>query len=80
MSTLICGFPGGAMLKNPPASAGDKGDMGLNPRSEISPGEGNGNLFQYSCQQNAVDRQAWRLHSIGLQNLHSIGLQRVRHN
>ena len=37
------GFPGGPLVKNPPANAGDKG---LIPGSGRSPGEGNGNSFQ----------------------------------
>ena len=37
------GFPGGAVEKNPPANAGDTGDVGLVPGSERSPGVGNGN-------------------------------------
>ena len=36
------GFPGGSVVKNPPANAGD---TGLIPGSERSPGEGNGNPF-----------------------------------
>ena len=32
------------MVKNPPANAGDAGDMGLIPGLERSPGEGNGDL------------------------------------
>ena len=50
------GFPGGSVVKNPPAKAGDVGsifDLGR------SPGEGNGNLLQYSCLGNPVDRGAW---------------------
>ena len=31
------------MVKNPPANAGDAGDMSLIPGSEGSPGGGNGN-------------------------------------
>ena len=27
---------------------------------EDSPGEGNGNPFQYSCLENSMDREAWR--------------------
>ena len=27
---------------------------------EDSPGEGNGNLLQYSCLENSMDRGAWR--------------------
>ena len=50
-------FPGGSVVKNPPANAGD---MGLIPGSRRSPGEGNGNPFQYSCLGNPVDRGAWR--------------------
>ena len=33
--------------------------MGLIPGSGRSPGGGNGNPFQYSCQENPVDRGAW---------------------
>jgi len=35
------GFPGGLMVKSPPA--GDSGDTGLIHESGRSPGEGNGN-------------------------------------
>jgi len=31
----------------------------LIPGSGISPGEGNGNLFQSSCLGNSMDRGAW---------------------
>ena len=46
------GFLGSAVVKNPPASAGDAGDMGSIPRSEISPEGGNGSPLQYSCLGN----------------------------
>ena len=46
---LYWGFPGGSVLKNPPASAGDAGDMGLIPGLERSPQEKQGNPLQYSC-------------------------------
>ena len=49
------GFPGGSVVKNPPANAGD---MGLIPGWEKSPGEGNGNPLQYSCLENPMDRGA----------------------
>ena len=45
--------------KNPPANARDIRDMGFIPGSGRSPGEGNGNPFQYSCLKNATDRGAW---------------------
>ena len=47
------------MVKNLPASAGDARDEGLISGSERSPGGGNGNLFQYSCLENSMDRGAW---------------------
>ena len=49
------GFPGGAVVKNPPANAED---AGLNPGSGRSPGGGHGNPFQYSCLGNPIDRGA----------------------
>ena len=36
------GFPGPQVVKNPPANAGDAGDMGSIPRLGRSPGEANG--------------------------------------
>ena len=35
-------------------------NMGLIPGLERSPGEGNGNILQYSCLGNPTDRGAWR--------------------
>ena len=46
------------MVKNPPANAGDTRDAGLNPGLKRSPGGGNGNPFQYSYQDNPMDRGA----------------------
>ena len=53
---LHAGFPGGSALENPPAGIGDAGSI---PGSGRSPGEGNGNLLQYSCLGNPRDRGAW---------------------
>ena len=50
------GFPGGSMVKNPPASAED---AGLISGAGRSPGEGNGNSPQYPCLGNPMDRGAW---------------------
>ena len=41
-------------------SACNAGDLGLIPGWGRSPGEGNGNLLQYSCLENPMDRGAWR--------------------
>ena len=48
------------MVKNPPANAGDIREMGSIPGLGRSPGERNGNLLQYSCLDNSMDRGAWR--------------------
>ena len=50
------GFPGGSVVKNPPAHAGDPGSI---PGSGRSPGEGNGNPLQHFCLENPMDRGAW---------------------
>ena len=50
------GFPGGAVLKNLPASAGDTRDVGSISGLRSSPGVGNGNPLQYFY--------AWRIHSM----------------
>ena len=47
------GLPGGPVLKNPPANAGDVGSI---PGLGRSHGEGNGNPLQYSCLRNPMDR------------------------
>ena len=63
------GFPGGSVVKNLPANAGDEGSI---PGLRRSPGEGNGNPFQYSCLENPVDRGAWQA------TVHRVS--RVRHD
>ena len=45
--------------KESACSAGDTGDVGLIPGWGRFPGGGNGNLLQYSCLENSVDRGAW---------------------
>ena len=47
------------MVKNPLTNAGDVKDSGPIPGSGRSPGGGHGNLLQYSCLENPVDREAW---------------------
>ena len=46
------------MVKNLPANAGDADSI---PGWGRSPGEGNGNLLQYSCLENSMDRGAWQI-------------------
>ena len=52
------GFPGGSVVKNLPANAGDTGFV---PGSGRSSGEGNSNPRQYSCLENSMDRGAWQV-------------------
>ena len=47
------------VVKNPPANAGDLRDDSSIPGSGRSPEGGNGNLLQYSCLENPMDRGAW---------------------
>ena len=72
MSRTCLGFPGGTVVKNLPANAGDARDTGSTPGSGRSPGVGNGNPLQYSCLGNFMDRGAWQATVKGS--------QRVRHN
>ena len=61
------------MVKNLPANAGDTGSISGSGRSL---GVGKGNLLQYSCLENPMDRikqQGWRL-----QDLQASVLQEVR--
>ena len=51
-------FPGGSVVKNPPADARDAEDMGSNSESGRSPRGGNGYSLQYSCLENPMDRGA----------------------
>ena len=51
------GFPHSSVGKESSCKAGD---LGLIPGSGRSSGEGNGNLLQYSCLENPVDRGAWQ--------------------
>ena len=53
----IRGFPGGSVVKNPPANAGVAGSI---PGLGRSPGGGNGNQIQYFCQVNVLNRRAWQ--------------------
>ena len=64
MYTPMWGFPGGSVVKNLPANAGD---TALIPGLGRSPGGGNDYPLQYSCLENPVDRGAGGLQSMGSQ-------------
>ena len=52
---LYTASPVAQLVKNPAANAGDTRDMGSISGSGRSPGEGNGDLCQYSCLENPTD-------------------------
>ena len=54
-NTAELSYPGGSVVKNLTANAGDLGSI---PGSGRSPGEGNGKPLQYSCMKNSMDRGA----------------------
>ena len=51
------GFPGTSDGKESACNVGDSGSV---PGYRRSLGEGNGNLLQYSCLENPMDRGAWQ--------------------
>ena len=64
------------MVKNSPANAGDAGDIGSIPGSGRYPGGGNGNLLQYSCLENSINKGAcWAMIRGG-----EVGSQKVEHD
>ena len=52
------GFSGGSVVKNSSAMQETR-EVSSIPGSVGSPGGGNGNLLQYSCLENSMDRGAW---------------------
>ena len=66
-------FPGGTVVKNPPASAGDGWDIGSVPGLGRSPGGAHGNPLQCSCLKKSHGQRSLVGYSPG-------GSQRVRHD
>ena len=64
-SSLSMDFPGGSVVKNLPANAGDTSSI---PGSGRPPGGGTGNPLHYPCLENSVDRGAWQATSVGSQS------------
>ena len=56
------GFPGGSVVKSPPANAGDTDSV---PGSGRSPGGGNGNMLQCSCLRIPWTEEPGRQQSMG---------------
>ena len=55
--TLNLGFPGGSDSKDSACNSRDPGSI---PGFGRSPGEGHGNLLQYFCLENSIDRRSWQ--------------------
>ena len=53
LSNAKLGFPGGSVVKNPPATTEDEVDTGSIPGLGRSPGRENDSSSQYSCLENA---------------------------
>ena len=56
-------FPGGSESRESACNVGDPGSI---PGLGRSPGEGNGNLLQYSCLANSMDRGTWWATVLGI--------------
>ena len=59
ITTHVGSFPGGTVVKNLPANAGDIRDAGLISGSGRFPGEWNGNPLQYSYLDDPMAKGAW---------------------
>ena len=68
----LLGFPGGSVVKNLPASAGDTRVVGSIPGSGRSPRERNGHLLQYSSLENPCTEEPGGLWSMGSQRVRNI--------
>ena len=66
---VFLGFPGSSDGKESDCNAGDLDSI---PGLGRSPGGEHDNSLQYSCLENSMDREAWRLQSMKS--------QRVRHD
>ena len=60
---IALGFPHSSVGKEYICNAGDLGSI---PGLGRSPGEGNGNLLQYSCLENSMDGGAWQATDHGI--------------
>ena len=68
MLCLQLKFPGNLMTSGGKASACNARDLASIPGSVISPGEGNGNPFQYSWLENPMEREDWQVTVHGAAN------------
>ena len=70
---VFLAFPSGSDGKENACNAGDLRDTGLIPGSGRSSGKGHGNLLQYSCLENSMDRRTWHATVHGVAESHMTG-------
>ena len=71
-------FPGGSVVKNPPATTGD---AGLTPGSGRAPRGGNGKALLYSCLENPLGTGAWQRQSMEAQRVsHNLATELQQHH
>ena len=70
------GFPGGSVVKNLPANAGDVDSI---PELGRAPGERNGYPLQHSCLEDPIDRGAWRATVHGVAKTQTILSDEITH-
>ena len=57
----MIGFPGSAVVKNPPTNGGDTRDVGSISGLGRLPRRENGNPVQYSYLENPTNREVWQV-------------------
>ena len=73
MISLDEGFPGGTSGKEPTCQCRTCGRRRVQSLGqEDSPGVGNGNLLQYSCLENSMDRGAWPTEQLSTRKMRSL--------
>ena len=68
------GFPGGTVVKNPPADAGDTGDLGSVPGSGRSPGVGDGTHSRILAWRISQAEEPGGLQSVGSQSREQLSM------
>ena len=65
------------MVKNPPTKAGDVRDSGSIPGWGKSSGGGRDSVFQYTCLENPMDREACRATVHGVAKSYKVATEAI---
>ena len=60
LTSMLSRLSSCTMVEDPSTNAGDTRNAGSIPGLGRNSGAGNGNLLQYSCLENSMDRGAWQ--------------------